>query len=42
MMQKMIVYTIIAALLGAYAAMLYAYVRIVVSINHPYLLNLAM
>jgi hypothetical protein len=42
MMQKMIVSAIIAALLGGYVAMLYAFVRVVVLINHSYLLSLAM
>jgi hypothetical protein len=42
MMHKMIVSAIIAALLGGYVAMLYAFVRVVVLINDSYLLSLAM
>jgi hypothetical protein len=42
MMRKVIVSAIITALLGGYVAMLYAFVRAVVLINHSYLLSLAM
>ena len=42
MMHKMIVSAIIAGLLSGYFAMLYAFVRIVVLIDHSYLLSLAM
>jgi len=38
----MIVSAIIAAFLGGYVAMLYAYVRVIVLINDSYLLSLAM
>ena len=41
MIHKMIVSAIIAGLLGGYIAMLYAFVRVVVLINHSYLLGLA-
>jgi Putative Ig domain/PQQ-like domain len=37
MMHKMIVSAIVAALIGGYVAMLYAFVRVVVLINHSYL-----
>jgi hypothetical protein len=42
MMHKMIVAATIAGLLGAYAAMLYAFVYTAVLIDHSYLLSLAM
>jgi hypothetical protein len=42
MMHKMIVSAIMAALVGGYVAMLYAFVRVVVLINDSYLLSLAM
>jgi hypothetical protein len=42
MMHKMIVSAIMAALVGGYLAMLYAFVRVVVLINDSYLLSLAM
>jgi len=42
MMHKMIVSAIIAAFLGGYVAMLYAFVRVIVLINDSYLLSLAM
>jgi hypothetical protein len=42
MRHKMIVSAIIAALLGGYVAMLYAFVCAVVLINDSYLLSLAM
>jgi hypothetical protein len=42
MMHKMIVPAIMAALVGGYVAMLYAFVRVVVLINDSYLLSLAM
>jgi len=41
-MHKMIVSAIIAGLLSGYIAMLYALVRIVVLIDHSYLISLAM
>lgn len=41
MLHRIIVSATIAALLGGYAAMLYAFVHIVVLINHSYLLGLA-
>ena len=41
MMHKVVVSAIIAALLGGYVAMLYAFIRVVVLINHSYLLGLA-
>jgi len=42
MTDKMICAAVIATLLGGYAAMLYAFVHIVVLINHSYLMSLAM
>ena len=42
MLHKMIVSAIIAGLLSGYFVMLYALVRIVVLIDHSYLLSLAM
>jgi hypothetical protein len=42
MIYKMTVSAIIAALLGGYVAMLYAFVRVVVLINDSYVLSLAM
>ncbi len=42
MMHKMIVSAIMAALVGGYVAILYAFVRVVVLINDSYLLSLAM
>ena len=41
MMHKIIVSATIAALLGGYAAMLYAFVHVLVLINQSYLLGLA-
>ena len=41
MLHKVIVSAFIAALLGGYAAMLYAFVHIIVLINDSYLLGLA-
>jgi hypothetical protein len=42
LIHKMIVSGIIAGLLGGYIAMLYAFVHIVVLIDHYYLLSSAM
>jgi hypothetical protein len=42
MMYKMVVSTVIAALVSGYVAMLYALVHVVVLINQSYLLSLAM
>lgn len=42
MMRKIFVSAVIAGLLCGYAAMLYAFVRIVVLIDHSYLISLAM
>jgi hypothetical protein len=42
MIHKMIVSAIIAGLLGGYIAMLYAFIHIVVLIDHSYLMSSAM
>ena len=42
MTDKIIFSAIIAVVLGGYAAMLYAFVHIVVLVNHSYLMNLAL
>lgn len=41
-MNKVIISAIIAGVLGSYVAMLYAVVQIIVSIDHSYLMSLAM